>query len=154
MKYYLHAPSIVLIYQSKDISARTIIRHDLSVKIVSAHIHLLFVNELKQNGLFVDFLYLFKIICNFVSPVYPPATTSTSSYTTEDVTSSYTTTDNNILSTSTFSHTTENNIVSTSDVYTTVTTEGKYKISAALKVETNIVSQRVRYDELRWVYCA
>jgi hypothetical protein len=44
-----------MIYQSKDISARTIIRHDLSVKIISAHLHLLLVNKLEQNGLFVLF---------------------------------------------------------------------------------------------------
>ena len=50
-----------MIYQLKDISARTIIRHDLSVKIISAHIHLLPVNKLEQNGLFVFFYICSKL---------------------------------------------------------------------------------------------
>ena len=141
-----------MIYQSKVISARTIIRHDLSVKNhINPYIHLLFVNNFFLNNwifwcFFLNICSKFYVI--FSSPVYPPATTST--YTTEDnilstSTSSHTT-ENNILSTSDVytTATTENNILSTSDVYTTATTEGKYKISAALKVET----QRVRYDEL------
>jgi hypothetical protein len=53
-----------MIYQLKDISARTIIRHDISVKIISAHIHLLPVNKLEQNGLFVvHHIGLAAILC-------------------------------------------------------------------------------------------
>ena len=108
-------------------------------KFISAHIHLLFVNKLKEiiekNFYICSIFYVI-----FFSPVYPPATTSNSGYTTtEDVTSTHTTEDN-ILSTSTSSHTTENNILSTSDVYATATTESKYKITAGLKVETTIIT--------------